>query len=151
MLTDSIYHKHTPFIIILEIKIVVKVESGQQSGVSSAADIRQILTAAGIIRDGFDVFCSSAEKMLAAVEDCEQTIKRLDDLKLSNQEVIQQILEGLPPKNASALLAAVIGMGELLPSGLSGDAEEQIRTLREGLDHMQRIRDNLHAALDGVV
>lgn len=115
------------------------------------ADIRQTLMAVAILRDSFDEFCSLSENMLAVTTDSIQKIERLDILELTNQDAVQQILESLPPKNASALLAAIISIGELSSPTSPNDVEMAIRAMQEGLAQLQHIRDNLHTALDGVV
>ena len=114
------------------------------------ADTTQFLEPTRILRDCLDSACESIEQLIAILEDCHKKLKPYGGSTLSDREVVQNILKKLPAKNASALIAAAMGLAEFAPPDFTDDTYGPITDLREELERLQRIRYNLHAALEGL-
>ena len=116
-----------------------------------SASMSPLLTVLGILRDSLDDICKTGDLAFTILEKHERNMKPFKDIKLSEQDTAKEILTGLPPEKASALIAAITDAVELAESLSPEDAEKQLDKMKEGMANLQKIRDNLHKALDGVV
>lgn len=101
--------------------------------------------------DTLDDICNAWEQIRAISEEHDRKIKPFKDIKMSEQESTKEILTVLPPEKASALIAALVDVTELVQSIPHEDAVKQLAKVNENIARLQKIRDNLHKALDGVV
>ena len=105
----------------------------------------------GIVRDGLDDIRETGERLLSIREEYNQKMEPFNDIKLSEQDAVKEILDCLPPDKASILIAALVDVLELVTPTSPENAEKQIHKLREDTERLQKICANLHTALDGVV
>ena len=119
--------------------------------VAVTLSISPSITYLGFMRDSLDEACSFWERILAMLEEHEQKTKSFGDLKLSDSAAISEIMTNLPQEKASTVIAALADAAKLASSIPHEDVEKQFNTLKERLVRLQKIRDSLHTALDGVV
>lgn len=109
------------------------------------------LAAMGAFRDAVDGVCGLVEQLFALLEKHEQKMDEFRDVRMSEQSTVKDILTALPPDKASALIAALITMSEIVPPIPPEDADDLAFKTKKYLADLQGIRANLHKALDGVV
>ena len=85
------------------------------------------------------------------LEEYEQKMKLFENMKQDEQGEIKEILTALPPEKAAALIAAITDADKLAQSFPSEDAKKQLAKVKKSMVSLQKIRNNLHRALDGVV
>lgn len=117
----------------------------------TTTSIPSILTIMGILRDSLDDVCKTGERAFAIIEEHERKMEPFKDIKLDEGDVTKEILTALSPEKASALVVAITDATKLTQSFPLEDAEKQLANMKEGMANLQKIRDNLHKALDGVV
>lgn len=113
-------------------------------------DVNQLLEPARILRDCFDSVCDTVETLVTKPEECQKRLKPYGEYSLSDQNTVQDILSTLPQKNASALIAAIIGLAEFAPPNFTEDMDGPVTDIKEELQRLQPIRHNLHVALEGL-
>lgn len=111
-----------------------------------------ILTTLGILKDSLDDICKTWEQMFVIIEKYNQKMEPFKDMELFKEEdVTKKILTTLPSEKAAALIAAITDMEKLDQSFPPEDVEKQLVKVNKDMANLQKIRDNLHKALDGVV
>lgn len=86
------------------------------------------------------------------MEEYDQKMEPFEDIDISKEDdATKEILTTLPSEKAAALIAAITDMEKLDQSFSSEDATKQLAKIKGGMDNLQKIRDNLHKALDGAV
>ena len=110
-----------------------------------------VLLAMGVMRDGLDDIRKTGERILSILEGYKQKLEPFDDIKLSKQDAVKEILDCLPPDKASLLVAALLDVAKLIPPMSPENMEKQIDKLREDVNHLEKICKDLHTALDEVV
>ena len=117
--------------------------------VTVSSDQPLVLVAGGVLRDTLDDICDALEQVNRIFNEHEKKIKPFEDMP--KQEATKEILTALPPKKASALIAALTDINDLAQSISPEDTQKQFAIINENINNLQNIRDNLHKALDGVV
>ena len=87
------------------------------------------------------------ERLLSMSKKYEDRMKRFDDVEISNQDAVKQILEELPSERASALVVALMDLSELAPTD-SHDMKKAVAQVENYFELLKKIRANLHTALD---
>ena len=118
---------------------------------TTPSDLPLALTAGGVLRDTLDGVCTAWEQILAILEEHDKRTKPFKGVTMSEQEATKEILTVLPPEKASALIAAFTDTSELAQNVPPEEAVKQLDTIKTNMANLQKIRDNLHKALDGVV
>ena len=110
-----------------------------------------MLTIGRILRDSLDDICNTWERALAILDEHDKKMEPFKNIKLSDQDTAKEILTVLSPEKASALIAAFMDASELAQSLPQEEVVKQLAQVNKNMASLQKIRDNLHKALDGVV
>ena len=106
------------------------------------------LVAMGILRDIVDDICKSSETLSARLDMHRRRLSGYNDI-LSGPDAIGSMMVGLTPERVAALTVAIDGMSQLTIL-TNPDTSLVQRTIKE-LEHLKKIQEHMHVALDGVV
>lgn len=109
-----------------------------------------VLTVAGIWRDFLDDFYEHTEMMRTKLEAHGQRLAPYKETpSLSELYMLKNVVNDLAPERIAALIAAFEGLNDY--AELVGQNLERYQHVTNDMERLNKVREHLHTALDGVV
>ena len=101
-----------------------------------------------ILMEVVDDFCDVMAKAKSVFDKHTFRLDLMQKVDTSDQEIMKQVLAGLPPDRVTALVLALVDLAKLVPAD-APDPKTQLENFDNFLNNLHKIQSNLHLALDG--
>ena len=112
-------------------------------------EVPAALTVAGIWRDFLDDFYEYTETIRTKIEAHGQLLASCKEIPPLSTDTLTNAVSDLTPERVAALIAAFDGLKEY--AELVGQNLERYQHVKNDMERLHKVREQLHTALDGVV